>query len=165
MRWRFLITFNSPSLPPSLPPSIHTRTPHPSPFTPFPPSPSPSLPPSLPVPAVGIMRDTLWVYLTAAHVLHGNRQPLSIFDLHVSQDLQVHLLQLTMSGPHYLPTAVHTDSRSFSAQLEGGREGGRERERREEGCEFKFESCARADFKLKSLCRWTDNFKFKSCYA
>ena len=63
------------------------------------------------------MRDGLWVYLTAAHVLEGQRQSLSILGVHVTHVLQVGLLDLTVLGPDDLPTVVHAHGWLFSAQL------------------------------------------------
>lgn len=63
------------------------------------------------------MGDCLGVDLTAAHVLHRQREPLSILHVLVSNSLDVGLLYLRVFGPDDLSTAVHGHGWFLSAKL------------------------------------------------
>ena len=76
------------------------------------------------LPSVRAVLNGVWEYLTAAHVLDGQRETLSVLDLRVGHCLQVGLLDLTVLGPHDLATVVHAHGRLLPAHLGGGGVGG-----------------------------------------
>ena len=69
-------------------------------------------------PPVRIVLDCLGVHLTAAHVLHGERESLSVLDLVLLQRLQTRLLHLAVFGPNYLSAGVHGHGGLLPAELD-----------------------------------------------
>lgn len=74
------------------------------------------------LPSIRVVLDCLRIDFTAAHVLHSQWQPLSIFDFSISHCFQVSLLDFGMFSPNNFSICIHGHGRFFTTKLESKKE-------------------------------------------